>query len=166
MPYLSNPQGPSPVQKAIQTLSLRMPPRTGGQSGAWPYPPAFYGPQAQGSSAGGAPGGMGMAPNPAPNPALLEAIRRMLFGNAPMNNSMPAPGAAGGAAPLANAPAMPPSAPMGGRFGTQPLPTSPALPTPPPRFTGGQGPPDQPLNPSAQPTGNIDDFIQSLFGPR
>ena len=160
MPYLSNPQGPTPVQKAIQTLSLRMPPRTGGQSGAWPYPPEFYGPQA-----GGSPGGnvsretMGMAS--APNPALLEAIRRMLFGTAPMS-SMPVPGAASGAAPLANAPAMP-SGQMGGRIGTQPLPRSPALPTQPPM--GAQGPPDHVLNPSAPPS-NIDDLILNLFGPR
>ncbi len=162
MPYLSNPQGPTPVQKAIQTLSLQMPPRMGPQGGGaqgWPYPPEFYGPQAPGGGGGPAGGGMGMAPNP----ALLEAIRRMLFGNAPMN-SMPVPGAVGGAAPLAGAPTMTP-APMGGRFGTQPMPRAPQLPTTPP--AGAQGPPDQTLNPSAPPAGgNIDDLILSLFGPR
>ena len=150
-PYDSRPvssmQGQTPVQKAIQTLSLRMPRGAGGgQPGGWPYPPEFYGAQA------GGPGG---------NAPLLELIRRMLFGGAPpMGPQIGGAPSGVGAPSMPSAPGMPPG-PMGGRFGTQPLPRSPAMPPAAP-----QGPPDQILNPSAPPAGNIDDLILSLFGPR
>src|SRR6266571_1991635 len=128
---MSTIQGPTPVQKAIQTLSLRMPPRRDTTS-QWPFPPEFYGAQGQGTGSGT--GGT------ANNPQLLELIRRMLFGEQPpMGYGTPLPSATGpavgapptfGAPPMPRAPGMAPG-PMGGSLGTQPLPRSPAMPTTP-----------------------------------
>jgi hypothetical protein len=87
-----NAQKPTPLQTAIQTLSLKIPRVVGAGSGA---------PQALLQGAGG--GGLGN-PNAA---SVLEAIRRMLFG--------------GGMPGAPQMPTAAPQLPQG-RFGTMPMP--------------------------------------------
>lgn len=156
------PQQPTPVQQAIQTLSLRVPPHAG--ASAFSAQPLLD-----------SPGGSALGGNP-DTANMLEMIKRLLFGQQP--GQMGTPGAPvgpslGGSAPsgavsppltphfapgqtVAPAPGMPPG---GGGAGapppvtTQPVPVGPAQPPPveaPPPDAGplsGGGPSETSMTP-------------------
>ena len=92
-----NAQKPTPVQQAIQTLSLRVPSHVG--ASAFTPQALLPSPTESGGSVGGAPD------------MLLEAIKRLLFGPA-QQGTQPVPG--GG-------PVLPPDG-QGPILGTQPVP--------------------------------------------
>lgn len=121
-----NPSGqrPSPVQQAIQTLSLRIPRTVGAASGA---------PQSLLEGAGGA--GLGGNPNAA---AILEAIRRRLFGPTAGAPTAPPPP---GAPPTTLGPAFTaPGSPGGGPSGPGVPEPEPAREIPKPRIDFLPGP--------------------------
>lgn len=132
-------QKPSPVQQAIQTLSLRIPRVVGAGSVA---------PQALLSSPGGA--AVGGDPNAA---SLLEAIKRLLFGGggtAPgtVGTGAPLPRDGGQPSPQGTPSWLPPPGP------TQPTPGGPTN-SPPPGSMVPTGPSQAPpLTPSVIPGDN------------
>lgn len=123
-----NSQKPTPVQQAIQTLSLRIPRVVGAGSLA---------PQGLLTAPGG--GGLSGNPNAA---AFLEELRRRLFGG-------------GGQFPTASPPITAPSGPKTVDPGSsQPQPGSgqPAMPFPAPTVTPGDDGPKVVDEPPAAPT--------------
>lgn len=131
----NNAQKPTPVQQAIQTLSLRIPRTVGAASGA---------PQQLLQGQGGA--GLGGNPNAA---MTLEALIRRLFGGG-AGLPMPGGGAPGGGdpggggavpSPIVGFPAPP-------RAGEQPPTPGPTFPVPP--SPGGRAP-EEPYTPPPAP---------------
>lgn len=158
-----NGQRPSPIQSAIQTLSLRIPSVPG--ASAFTAAPLL-------TSPGGA--ALGGNPNSA---AVLEQLRRMLFGGGPAPTAIgtPAPGApqapmGGGAPDLATifSQIFGPSAPADSNGPSAPQdqdgPAAPQTPPLSPRFDPGKdnrpapGRDNTPLPPSPPAYGPIEDI--------
>lgn len=133
-----NTQKPTPVQQAIQTLSLRIPRTVGAASGA---------PQALLQGPGGA--GLGGNPN---NAYMLEQLIRKLFGG---GDGLPMPGGAGASTPGGSGSGLPnPNVGFPHPQKTGPGPTPEPLPpdTPPTQYTPPPAPPPQPhLGPGVGP---------------
>lgn len=121
-----NGQRPSPIQQAIQTLSLRIPQRAGASA---------FTPQTLLDSPGG--GGLGGDANSA---AILEAIKRMLFGGGSQhfNERGPQMGGGGQGAPAPGGGFDPG---VGGGFGPPEAGTTPGGPWMPPHFAPIEGAP-------------------------
>jgi hypothetical protein len=159
----TNGQRPSPVQQAIQTLSLRIP-RVVGASGLAPTPLL----NSQGGSA------LGGDPNSA---ALLEQLKRLLFGSpasSPMSSPFPqAPqgdlgqtlsgmfGSPGG--PVSQPPDSGSGEPLPGSGTGSPLPTG--IPNPK-VLPGGDGVGGPDTSPMTQPLGPMAPPIMSDRGNR
>src|SRR6185503_7874749 len=107
-----NGQKPTPIQQAIQTLSLRIPRTVGAGS---PIPGQLL----------NAPGGSALGGNPNAA-ALLEQIRRMLFGGGGANFGHPGgPVPTGGGVPPGGMPGAPRVTPGSGDVPMPPAPPSP-----------------------------------------
>lgn len=132
-----NGQRPTPVQQAIQTLSLRIPQHAG--AGAFTPQPLLD-----------SPGGSGFGNPDAAN--VLEMIKRLLFGNRPGQNgtgpSMPRDGGEGGQP----GGTMPGPAPGGFDPGMSLTPRFNPIDT---GWGAPAAPPEPPPAPSAPPSGQI-----------
>jgi hypothetical protein len=140
-------QRPTPVQQAIQTLSLRIPSRAG--ASAFTPQGLLPSPTESGGTVGGAPD------------LLLEAIKRLLFGTQLVSGGGPVT-APGGIGPMARTPDAGGTIPGPDRGGSQP----PAAPIHPPKFHPGQTVPAPDPSPDSPVVGSPQDALGALLRAR